>query len=187
MIDYFILNFDAIAAGVISGLLIIPIIKTPKYFLHIYKFRNDLNFYIGDYYLYSFSTSGSGNVIKNTFSIRSKFGQLVCYENNNPFEFTGKLEITDSNIFVLMKGKNHDEYCEYVFHNTYHKKIRNLWGVGVGASVIKDPIAFRVFLTADNFTDDEIKEKFLSISKGKKCDKNAILVPLTHDVHVDNL
>ena len=159
--------FNTYTTEVIGGLLVAILIlifeKMVSFFQNI-KIKNMYSGYIGDYYLYSFSSSGEDIITITNLSIQTHWGKLIAKANiGDIYQYTGTMYITERNLYINLKGVNHLEQVQLIFHSPLHRKIKNMVGALNAISVIDEPFSSICILSDKKISEDDIKKEFSKI------------------------
>lgn len=154
--------------------LIINLITTKKYYG-----------YIGNYFLYSYSSTGVNKIVSSKLTIKSKFGKLTVLVNDGVYQYKGILYITERNLYIYYTGIKHIEQIHLIFHSPLHKSIIKLIGTSNSISPIDEPVAKYCILSKSALTDEVVIQRFEELLSDK--DKKILKVPKNNNLYFDNL
>ena len=180
---------DTYSTEIIGGLLTASILLSFNFikdFIKNFKIRNTYSGYIGEYYLYNFTSSGIGTITITKLSIKSKWGKLIIYANNeNIYHYIGEMTITERNLYINCNGVSHLEKLQLVFYSPLHREIKNLVGVLSAVSVLGEPFACVCILSDKDLSYDEVKEEFKRNGYSQK--KSILKIAQNSSIFFDNI
>ena len=180
---------DTYTTEIIGGLLTATILLSfgfIKDFIKNFKIRKTYSGYIGEYYLYNFTSSGMDTITTTKLSIKPKWGKLITYANNeNIYHYIGEMTITERNLYITYDGVSHLEKLQLVFYSPLHREIKNLVGVLSAVSVLGEPFACVCILSDKDLSDGEVKEEFQKNGYTQK--KSILKVSLNNSIFYDNI
>jgi len=156
---------ETYSTEIIGGLIVSFLLISSKKIVEVvkdYKIRKTYSGYIGDYFLYSFASSGEDSITITYLSIKARFGKLIvsgCV-NNNVYEYKGSMSISERNLYIKLTGINHLEQVQLIFHSPLHRKIKNLVGSLNAITVIDEPFASVCILSDKELSEKIIKSEF---------------------------
>ena len=117
--------------------------------------------YTGNYYLYSFSSSGKDLITITNLSIKPRLGKLCATANiEDIYYYRGTMFITERNIYINLRGIKHTEKVQLIFYSPLHRKIKNLIGSINAISVIDEPFSSICILSDKERNAEDIKNEF---------------------------
>ena len=181
---------DKYTTEVVGGLTVMVITLALNYilkFIKNIKTTKKYSGYIGNYFIYSYSTIVNENKIsRSTLSIKSKFGRLVVKENNaGVYDYIGSVFITERNIYILLKGVNHTEWVQYVFYSPLHRKIKKLVGLYSAVSVIDEPFSGVCIFSDIELTEEKILNEFKN--NGFLYENSILRIEKKSSIYYDNI
>ena len=149
---------------VIGGLIVSVLLLVFNYFSEFIKnfqVKRKYSGYIGDYYLYWYSTTGQNKIISAELSIKSKFGKLNIIANEgNIYKYKGTISINERNIYITLFGIEQLIEFHVVFYSPLHKVIQKLVGTASTISGIDEPVALLCILSAEKLNESQVKKDF---------------------------
>jgi len=180
---------DTYTTEIIGGLLTAIILLSMnliKNFLINFKVRKMYSGYIGEYYLYNFTSAGVDTITKTKVSIVAKWGKLITYANNEDiYKYKGEMTISERNLYITYEGVYHLEKLQIIFYSPLHRKIKNLVGVLSAVSVLAEPFACVCILSDKELTEDEVKEEFKKNGYNQK--KSILKISQNNSIFYDNI
>ena len=174
-----------IIGGLIASLLWLLFGKISNFIKNI-RIAKKYSGYIGDYYIYSFASSGEDRITTTKLSIKTKFRKLFVTANNGVvYNYTGEMYITDLNIYIMLDGLDHKEKVLIIFYSPLHREIKNLVGSINAVSVINEPFSSICILSDKDLPEEKIKEK---LEKNGVDYKNSMFkVSKNYSIYFDNI
>jgi len=180
---------DTYTTEIVGGLLTAIILLSfgfIKDFIKNFQIRNKYSGYIGEYYLYNFTSSGVNTTTHTKLSIKPKWGKLIAYANNEDiYKYIGEMTISERNLYITFDGVSHLEKLQIVFYSPLHRKIKNLVGVLSAVSVLAEPFACVCILSDKELSEDEIKEEFQKNGYNQK--KSILKISQSNSIFYDNI
>ena len=181
---------DTYTTEVVGGLTVAIILLL---FNYISKFIKNLRIsrkyggYIGNYFLYSYSSTGLNKIVTSSLSIKTKLGKLTVSvdDNSEVYRYTGTMYITERNLYIDYEGVNHIERVSMIFHSPLHKDIKKLFGTSCSISPIDEPTAKYWILSDEEMLEEVIIEKLKMLES--KQPEHILKVPRDIDMFFDNL
>ena len=186
--DFLNTFLDTYTTEIVGGLLASIIILLFTYiqkFLIDFKIKRKYSGYIGDYYLYEFSSTGLDTVFAQNLSIKSKLGRLILESKDPVYSYTGTMDITERNLYIHLFGIDHLEQVHIVFHSPLHRSIKKLIGTLVAISPIDEPIAKYCILSDEEISLEDAKKYLLELTKKQTSD--VLRVEKNSSLYFDNL
>lgn len=185
-ITAFINNYSLeIVVGIISGVALIWLQWVMETIRNAILFsQSKYKKYLGTYYTYSFSTTGSGEVFEGKLYIKQRLGKLYVEEENVHFKYIGAINFSERNIFIKMRGTGHPEEVLYVFHYPLTGVIRKLIGVAACVTGANEPCAFRILISNKEIDEQTARQELLRYEDKKN--RNIIRVPIDITIYEDN-
>lgn len=173
-----------IIGGLIVSILLL-VFNFASDFLKNFKIRKKYSGYIGEYYLYSPSATGMDIIICTTLSIQSILGKLTLKASEGVYKYKGTMDITERNLYIHIKGVEHLEQVNMVFHSPLHRTIKKLIGTQVAISPIDEPIANYCILSEEEITEEVIREYLSQLGKLQR--SSVLKVEKTNTLYFDNI
>ena len=180
---------DTYSTEVIGGLIVwilVLLFNSFSVFMKNFQIKRRYSKYIGDYYLYWYSTTGQDRIVSATLSVKSKFGKLYITANEgNIYRYTGNMTINERNIYINLLGIEQLIEFNTVFYSPLHKTIQKLVGVCSTISAIDEPVSFFCILSDEKLDDMQVKSYFQKLDI---TNKNSLLkVKKDYSLLFDNI
>jgi len=179
---------DTYTTEIIGGLLTAIIwlsFTLIKDFIKNFRIRKKYAGYMGEYYLYSSSSTGLNKTIFSKLIIKSNLGKLIIKLDDDIYQYKGTIDITERNLYVQLYGITHLEQVHIVFHSPLHRTIKKLIGTQVAISPIDEPIAKYCILSDEEISLENAKKILLELTKKQTSD--VLRVEKNSSLYFDNL
>jgi len=173
-----------IIGGLLTAIILFSFVFI-KDFIKNFKIRKKYAGYIGNYYLYKFSSTGLHTISIANLSIKSKLGKLVLESTDSVYSYTGTMDITERNLYIHLFGIEHLEQIHMVFHSPLHRNIKRIIGTSIAISPIDEPIAKYCILSEEELSLDFAKKYLLELTKKQSSD--VLRVEKDSSLYFDNL
>ena len=179
---------DTYSTEIIGGLLTASILLSFNFIKDFIKnFKNKKLYagYIGEYYIYNFTPAGK-NISSKIISIKSKFGKLIVYANNEDiYKYKGEMTINERNLYIRYDGVYHFEKVQINFYSPLHREMKSLVGVLTAVSILAEPFACICILTDKELSENEAKKELKR--NGYNLDNSIIKVSQNKSIFYDNI
>lgn len=185
-IDTFI---DTYTPEVVGGLLVailLLLLRSLSVLVNNWKTRRKYAGYVGEYYIYSYSSTGVGKIVTDGLIIKPSLGRLVVVLGSaQVYSYTGTMEVSERNIYVTVHGENHTEQVHFIFHSPLHRYIRKLVGVELAISPIDEPAAKYCLLSDEPMPIELVEKEFERLDNYNR----SKILCVSRDMHLffDNL
>ena len=175
---------------VVGGLTVAVILLAFNYILKFIKnirTTKKHSGYIGNYYLYWYSSTGLDKIVSARLEVKTRFGKLIVTveSDSKVYKYSGTMHITERNLYLNYEGINHIEKINLIFHSPLHKSIKKLIGVLSAISPIDEPIAQYCLLSDSEVTENIISNRFKKLQSDQK--GHLLKVPRDNEMFFDNL
>ena len=173
-----------IIGGLLTAIILFSFVFIKDFIIN-FKIRRKYSGYIGDYYLYEFSSTGLDTVFPKNLSIKSKLGKLIIESTDPVYSYKGTMDITERNLYIHLFGIDHLEQVHFVFHSPLHRSIRKIIGTLIAISPIDEPIAKYCILSDEEISLDLAKKQLLELIEKQTSD--VLKVKKDTSLYFDNL
>jgi len=167
---------DTYSTEVIGGLIVSVLLLLFNFFsvfIKNFQMKKKYAAYIGDYYLYWYSTTGQNRIVSATLSVKSKLGKLYVVANEgNIYKYKGTMSINERNIYINFFGVEQLIEFHIVFYSPLQKTIHKLVGIASTISAIDEPVGFFCILSDKELNDIQVKK---DLKKLDITNKNSLL------------
>lgn len=185
IVSFFLNHYVEILVGIIASIIFFAFERLYGVGINFITFsRNKYAKYLGDYYLYSFSTTGSDEIFEAKMTIKQLLGKLHVQEHDIYFAYKGTISFTERNIFVHLQGKSHPEDVLYVFYHPLTGRIRKLYGVAASISGADEPCAYKILLSDKQLDKESVRQGFSEYDDRKT--KHLLKIPKNANIYDDN-
>ena len=103
--------------------------------------------YNGYYEAFHLSTSVSGIVVRSCVTISSnRWGQAQVHVDSFSYKYEGKAEVVENNLYIFLKGENHNEYIQIIFNEPLTREFDVLVGVYSAVTENRIPVIGKMLL-----------------------------------------
>jgi hypothetical protein len=103
--------------------------------------------YIGNYYGYHFSTTGTGQVAQYNWKFYRKFNGAIGVSmhekkpHENDFSYKGELKVKERHIYMHLRGKKNIEEVFYIIPEPVNRRIDQVFALSTALTMNKEPWA----------------------------------------------
>lgn len=185
-LDTFIDTYTPEVVGGLIVAILLLLFKSVPILIRNLKTRKKYSGYVGEYYIYYYSSTGVGKILTDNLVIKPSFGRLVvALDSAQVYSYTGTMKVSERNIYITVHGENHIEQVHFVFHSPLHRYIRKLVGVELSISPIDDPVAKYCLLSDEPLSIESVREEFKKLDNYQQ--SKILRVPREMQLFFDNL